>query len=215
MKATMLQMMASCDQINGLYSWYSSVNDSLKIVNGNPRGDLGKNKLTIQELIENNIDESSIGSISFKLTFNGQNISCLLFHKSGKMRITFGCSHLTIDAKNTTLFNSYIEEVFTFLKYETELNIWNYNVTCLNGQMSLNKTFKDLTELNHFINLKKPNFQFIKLPNFDIPGRRGAYRMYINKSRKCHIALDVRGTAQIFGTKSYEELIYMASLLQC
>jgi len=83
---------------------------------------------------------------------------------------------------------------------------------CLNGQFQTQR-FDNVNHLYVYLKSKECQFHRMKAPDFDIPGRRGAFKLYLHRYRKTHIAIDTKGKSQIFAAISFDELFNMFKML--
>jgi len=200
----MFQMMVDCESIDDIYTWYDMVKSDAISFFANPRGHLGAS-LDFEQLKENIIDSATIGSVCFKFLHEGKNISVLVF-KSGKIKISGGYPMHIIAANTVAVYDTYLDEIATHVQNITKLTCGNKNISCLNGQLYITP-MQNTTELAAFVQTHRHKFAYIKQPQYDVPGRRGAYKLYLKNSTKTHVAVDIKGKAQIFAAKTFVELI--------
>jgi hypothetical protein len=206
-KATLFQMMTAISQpIQNFMEYYETIKDDTIEFFGSAKGHLGAS-LTFEELKNNEICDQSIGSMCFKKDHHGKQISVLLF-RNGKMRICGGYPQSIILQNDVSVYEKYLDDILFVLEKVLQKTCEGKTISCLNGQIHFN-AFNTTSSLAQFINSKKTSFFAIKEPQLDLPGRRGAYKMYLRKDSKTHIALDVKGKAQIFGAKSFTELFFL------
>ena len=209
-KPTMFQIMCETKPIADVYEWYSMLNNEVRILlNGHLRGQLGAS-MKIDELHTSGITSETIGSISFKVNINSKSYSVLVF-KNGKIKISGGFPNKLLQCRNSSNMMKYINHIVDHIQKMINSNIDDIKISCLNGQF-ITKTFVDVKELDNFIRNKSDKFHMIKLPDFDIPGRRGAFKLYLHKGKKTHSALDIKGKAQVFATTSFDELFYIFTI---
>lgn len=202
----MFQMMINCESIEDIYEWHKLVNTETISFFANPRGHLGAS-LEFSQLRDNNICNSTIGSVCFKFCHDGKNISVLIF-KTGKIKVSGGYPAHIIATNTAVAFDTYLADIVTKVQEITKLTCGEKNITCLNGQLHM-QPLKTTTELSAFVQTHKHKFGYVKPPQYDAPGRRGAYKLYTSTTKKTHIAIDIKGKAQIFAAKSFEELFIL------
>lgn len=210
-KPTMFQVMCGSTAIYDIYEWFATLNDEHKsIMRGHLRGQLGSS-MYISELHSSGITTDTIGSVSFKINYEGRTLSVLIF-KNGKIKISGGFPEALLSCRDSTTMDDYIYKVVSAIQEVTKLEICDTKLSCLNGQLST-AMFKDVAQLTMFIKSKSHLFSKVKPPDFDIPGRRGAFKLYLHKTRKTHIAIDIKGKSQIFAATSFEELFHLFEIL--
>lgn len=210
-KPTMFQVMCQTESIHDIYKWHSSLTTEIKdVMCGHLRGQLGAS-MKIDELQLACISTDTIGSISYKSIVDGKTISVLLF-KNGKIKISGGFPSGLLYCRDVATMNQYIDKVVNDVETTIQLNITNSKISCLNGQFTTQK-FDNVEHLYVYLKTKQWQFHNMKSPDFDIPGRRGAFKLYLHKNRKTHIAIDTKGKSQIFATISFDELFHMFTML--
>jgi hypothetical protein len=143
----------------------------------------------------------NIGSIHYKFKHSkGNNVSVLLFIKSGKIKISGGLT-MVEDCKNKYI-QSIVEFVCIFFKQET---VCRYSISMINAQVKMvicPKTFRKL-----LYSLQGSNkFSTIKEPALTGKGRITCAKVYPFSGRRCHLSIDPKGTVQFFAFKSFDEL---------
>lgn len=210
-KPTMFQIMCQTEDISDIYKWHSSLSEDRKdSMNGHLRGQLGASA-KIDELHAAGITTETIGSISFKSILDGKTISVLLF-KNGKIKISGGFPSELLYCRDVATMNQYIHKVVTSVQTIIKMDIKNTKISCLNGQFQTQK-FDNVNHLYIYLKSKECQFHRMKAPDFDIPGRRGAFKLYLHRNRKTHIAIDTKGKSQIFAAISFDELFNMFKML--
>jgi len=210
-KPTMFQIMCQTESISDIYNWHSSLTEDVKdSIYGHLRGQLGASA-KIDELYVGGITTETIGSISFKTIVDGKTISVLLF-KNGKLKISGGFPSELIYCRDVATMNQYIHKVVTSVQTIIKLDITNTKISCLNGQFQTQR-FDNVNHLYVYLKSKEWQFHRMKSPDFDIPGRRGAFKLYLHRNRKTHIAIDTKGKSQIFAAISFDELFNMFKML--
>tara|TARA_B100001093_G_scaffold474797_1_gene499798 strand:- start:14016 stop:14639 length:624 start_codon:yes stop_codon:yes gene_type:complete len=152
------------------------------------------------------IEPYMIGSIQLKVIHNNIKYSILIF-KSGKLKISGGCGSIN---EHNTLKNN-ISTIASLIAQWVKSSISLLDITLINGQFNLKKM--SITELQNKIRYVEKHFEVIKKPIYDLPGRRGAYKLYIYGNRKFHVALDTGGCCQIFAAKTYDELKFIYNIM--
>lgn len=206
-KPTMFQMMVDCIPIDDVFDWHEGLvtTDEIKFF-ANPRGHLGAS-LTFDQLKDHGIDNNTIGSVCFRFSHEEKTISVLIF-KTGKIKISGGYALQIIAKNDATLYDTYLDSIVAKVQDITKLTCGVKNITCLNGQLHIDP-LKTTTELAAFVKKHQHKFAHVKQPLYDVPGRRGAYKLYLSKDTKTHIAVDIKGKTQIFAAKSFEELFFI------
>lgn len=203
-KPTMFQMMVDCESIDDIFTWHDLVKTNTITFFANPRGHLGAS-MDFEQVKEHDIWNDTIGSVCFKFLHEEKNISVLIF-KSGKIKISGGYPLRIIAANAVAVYDTYLDEVAAKVQSITKLAFGNKNITCLNGQLQI-VPLKNTIELATFIQTHRHKFAYIKQPQYDVPGRRGAFKLYMSKTKKTHVAVDIKGKAQIFAAKTFDELM--------
>lgn len=210
-KPTMFQMMVDCDRIDDVFEWRDGLTDTITFY-ANPKGHLGAS-LEIETLKKNKICNSVLGSVCFKFVHLDKTISILIF-MTGKIKISGGYPlNMIADGGCPELLDAYLDELVTEVQSITKLACSTKRISCLNGQLNI-EPFKTTSALESFIRTHIHKFAVHKQPRFDSPGRRGAYKLYLNAQNKTHIAVDVKGKAQIFAAKTFAELFLMFRILE-
>lgn len=210
-KPTMFQVMCQSSPIYDVYEWFTTLNDEHKsIMWGHLRGQLGSS-MYLSELHSSGITTDTIGSVSFKINNEGRTLSVLIF-KNGKMKISGGFPEALLSCRDSTIMDDYIHKTVSVIQEVTKLETCDTKLSCLNGQLST-AIFKDVAQLALFVKTKAHLFSKVRSPDFDLPGRRGAFKLYLHKSRKTHIAIDIKGKSQIFATTSFDELFHLFKIL--
>ena len=166
------------------------------------KGSLG-DKIPLEEVI-GHVNADRFGSINFKLLYKGlTNISVIVF-SNGRIKLSGGMSGMVKDQKSLL---EYVNEVMEGLSKWLKVRVSEPGVImCLNGICRSGRTHTAM-ELRDMIEMKSKNFTRIIQPDLNRRGgRRSAYKCYLLADRKLHIAYDHKGTAQIFGARSYDEL---------
>lgn len=208
-KPTMFQMMVDCETIDDVFKWHEGLTNTI-IFYANLKGRLGSS-LEIEKVKENGINNGVIGSICFKMCHLGKTISILIF-TSGKIKISGGYPLDIITRATPALLDTYLDELVTKVQNITKLACGVKRISCLNGQLCI-PPFKTTSALDAFIKRHRHKFAVYKQPRFDAPGRRGAYKLYLNTQSKTHFAVDVKGKGQIFAAKTFDELFLMFHIL--
>lgn len=210
-KPTMFQMMVDCESIDDVFKWREGLTHRITFY-ANLKGHL-ETSLEIEKLKANGISSGVIGSVCFKFCHLDKTISILIF-TTGKIKISGGYP-LAIIAHNSAapaVLDSYLDELVTKVQNITKLACGTKKISCLNGQLCI-PPFKTTSALDAFIKRHRHKFGVYKQPRFDAPGRRGAYKLYLNTQSKTHIAVDVKGKGQIFAAKTFDELFLMFHIL--
>ena len=212
-KPTLFQIMANVQIIPNFFDWYDKVKTKIPDVFGNLRGQLGAT-MSLAELRNSGIYNTTIGSITFKYDFHGKRIAVLLF-KNGKLKISGGFPENLLAIHHKETYNNYlstcVKEIKEVIGYHSIDN--EYTLTCLNGQF-IHQRFENMAILAQFIGKMKCSFQKIKRPDNDAPGRRGAFKLYLHKDRKTHVAMCCKGKAQVFACRSFDELFHVFSVFK-
>jgi len=210
-KPTMFQMMVDCDRIDDVFEWNDGLTDKIKFY-ANPKGHLGAS-LDFETLKINKISNSFIGSVCFKFVHLDKTISILIF-TTGKIKISGGYPlNMIVGGGCPVVLDAYLDELVSEVQKITQLACGTKKISCLNGQLHIDP-FKTTSALESFIRTHIHKFAFHRQPRFDSPGRRGAYKLYLNAQNKTHIAVDVKGKAQIFAAKTFAELFLMFRILE-
>lgn len=206
MKATLFQIMCQINSFDNLYKWNDAIskNTAITDITCNPPGSLGT-KLTFKQLQEAKLLDICIGTISLKFTCEEKKISVLIFPKSGKMRISGGFPKQIIEGRDKNMYDDYIKMLIQKIPENLNIMIITYGIKCINGQFSMCK-FNNYTDLKCFLDIHRDKFFKVKLPSINVPGRRGAFRCYLNAIHKTHISIDTGGKVQIFAAKTFSEL---------
>ena len=204
-KGTMFQAMGKCAPVHNFYDCFLKNRDeNLGIIHGNLRGNLSA-KVPLEELREQGIEHHIIGSVSFTFHVDGTVISILLFNK-GSCKICGGFPKSVVESGDVERYKFFFRKCMTTFEDLTALKLSDQRITCLNGQFKLNTDMNNILDLDDFVRRHRSKFAIVKPPNLDNPGRRGAYKLYLVRGRKTHIAVDYKGTVQVFACKSFEEL---------
>jgi hypothetical protein len=191
--------------------YYKSIKSSEIVFYGSAKGHLGAS-LTFDELEEHDVIDESIGSMNFKIETQGKKVSVLLF-RNGKMKVCGGYPISVVLSNKASTYEAYIDGILPILSEVLKKTCGVKELSCLNGQIHITP-FKTTSMLDTFIKSKTSSFFCVTEPQLDIPGRRGAYKLYLRRGFKTHAALDVKGKAQIFGAKSFDELFYFFDVLR-
>lgn len=212
-KPTLFQAMCEIDIVPDFYVWYDEVKSTIPDVSGNLRGQLGTS-MPLDDLKNNGVLNSTIGSITFKFDFGGKRMSVLLF-KNGKLKISGGFPENLLIMHDKRAYDNYlstcVKEIKQAIGYNSSEN--DYTLTCLNGQF-IHQRFDNLAHLEKFIGKMTCPFAKIKRPDNDSPGRRGAFKLYLHKDRKTHVAMCCKGKAQVFACRSFDELFHVFSVFK-
>jgi len=207
----MFQMMVDCDRIDDVFEWHDGLTDTITFY-ANPKGHLGAS-LEIETLKKNKICNSIIGSVCFKFCHLDKTISILIF-TTGKIKISGGYPlNMIAGGGCPEVLDAYLDELVSEVKNITQLACGTKKISCLNGQLHIDP-FETTSALDSFLKIHRHKFAVYKQPRFDSPGRRGAYKLYLNAHNKTHIAVDVKGKAQIFAAKTFVELFLMFRILE-
>ena len=211
-KPTLFQIMSEIDIVPNFYEWYDEIKSAIPDVSGNLNGQLGTS-MSIIDLKENGIYNATIGSVTFKIVFHGKRIAVLLF-KNGKLKISGGFPENLLQMHDKRAYERYLTDCVKSVKQAVgDCTSDEYTLTCLNGQF-LHRRFENLAHLESFIGKMAYGFAKIKRPDNDNPGRRGAFKLYLHKERKTHVAICCKGKAQVFACKSFDELFHVFSIFR-
>lgn len=203
-KPCLFAIMGEIQPIPCFWEWFKHIeSDTNEGFCGNLRGNLNTS-VPMNTLKENNIHNSSIGSVRFKTVVDGKTIDVLLW-KSGKIKISGGFPKFSLEL-NTDMMGEYVRKVVNHVSNQSNVIISSWNFSCLNGQGMVRKEFQDVNELHLFVDTFKNRFINTVAPDLDAPGRRGAFKLYMFPNRKSHISIDKGGCAQIFACRSLKEL---------
>ena len=212
-KPTLFQIMAEIDIVPNFFDWHDKVKTKIPDVFGNLRGQLGTS-MSLAELRKNGVYNTTIGSITFKFDFHDKRIAVLLF-KNGKLKISGGFPAKLLIMHDKRAYNDFlstcVKEIKEVIGYDSSDN--EYTLTCLNGQF-IHPRFENMAYLEKFIGKMKCSFAKIKRPDNDAPGRRGAFKLYLHKDRKTHVAMCCKGNAQVFACRSFDELFHVFSVFK-
>lgn len=212
-KPTMFQVMCKVDPIEDVCAWYEGVKGAFPKIVGKLRG-LLQSSVDFDKVKDRDILNAQIGSVTMSHVHEGKTFSILLF-RNGKLKISGGFPVALIELNEKDGYESYITSVVKKIKVlcRERDDVNDMNVTCVNGQFH-HKVFSDLKRLEHAIGKMRSVFHHIKYPENDHPGRRGAFKLYLYKDKKTHVAMDIRGKAQIFGCKSIGELFHIFEMFE-
>ena len=208
-KGTMFQMIGHCGPIFDFYSTFEHVGDSC-VIFANLRGNLGTS-VELRTLFEEGISSQVIGSAKFSFEVDGTKASALVFN-TGTCKICGGFPESVKESFDVEKYNMYLDKCKESFELSTKLNLTETKIICINGQFLIDH-LSNLSELDKFISHHRFKFDHIKQPNLDNRGRRGAYKLYLYGKKKTHIAVDYKGTCQVFACKSVEELFQSFNLL--
>ena len=152
------------------------------------------------------VEPYKFGSIQLKLLYQNVKYSILIF-KSGKMKISGGCGHIS----DNDILHITVSKVANLIATWVKAKISSVDISLINGQFTLNKM--TIIDLKKKIEKVAHHFKIIKKPLYDIPGRRGAYKLYMFTDRKFHVAVDTGGCCQIFAAKKYNELLSIYNIM--
>ena len=212
-KATLFQLIADCGQIEDFYSTFNVLDKSRywdEEIFGNLRGHLGAT-VKLNRLFEEGIKNELIGSVKFSLDVMGTKVSVLVFN-TGSCKLCGGFPSSVKESFDVVAYNNYLHECQNEFEKVTKLKIKSSRLICVNGQFRIEKMV-DLIALDKYIKNHQNKFYHVKQPNLDSKGRRGAYKLYLHKHRKTHIAVDYKGTCQVFACKTIQELFSTFKLL--
>ena len=202
-KGTMFQMIGYCGKISDFYSIFQHVGDSCAIF-ANLKGNLGTSA-ELRTLLEGGISSQVIGSVKFSFEVDGTKASALVFN-TGTCKICGGFPESVKDSFDVQKYNRYLDQCKESFELTTKLNLTGTKIICINGQFQIENKLSNLSELDEFISIHRLKFDHVKQPSLDNRGRRGAYKLYLYGKKKTHIAVDYKGTCQVFACKSVEEL---------
>ena len=206
LKGTMFQCVAKLDStfhfdnvVDNIDYWEKQSVAKLKAeVIAAPRGKLGDGeKLTD---ILGYIDMDNIGSMQLKMSVKERMCSVIVFN-NGAVKISGAIGSVCDDKGLLEFMNEVCNEI---CKWTGSMLFEDPKIRCLNGQFCVPKM--TTAQLCRMVNELSPRFANVKMPEYDVPGRRGAYKMYYYADRKFHVAIDTGGKCQIFAAKSFEEL---------
>lgn len=208
-KGTMFQMIGDCGMISNFYSTFERVRDV--VVFANLRGNLGTS-VELRTLFEEGIASEVIGSVKFSFEVEGTKASALIFN-TGSCKLCGGFPKSVKDAFDVKKYNIYLDKCREHFEHLTNLNMAGIKLICINGQFCIDNKLSNLIELDQFIRIHRQKFDHVKQPNLDKRGRRGAYKLYLYSKKNTHIAVDYKGTCQVFACKSVEELFRTFNML--
>lgn len=209
-KGTMFQIIGHCRPIFDFFSTFEHVGKSC-VIFANLRGNLGTS-VELRTLFEKGVSSQVIGSVKFSFEVDGTKASALVFN-TGTCKICGGFPASVKDSFDVKKYNTYLDKCRNSFELCTKLNLTETKIICINGQFWIDHKLSNLSELDHFISLHRFKFDHVKQPNLDNRGRRGAYKLYLYGKKKTHIAVDYKGTCQVFACKSVEELFQSFSML--
>lgn len=212
-KATMFQMIGSCDIIKDFYEIFENQEGYVdQTVYGNLRGDFGTT-MRLDDLLEKNIAHGTIGSVKFSFCVSDTKISALLFN-TGSCKLCGGFPMTIKSSGDINKYNLFLDDCKRTFTKKCGLEFYDAKIICLNGQYRITERLDDLVALDGFVQKHRSQFQKVTRPNLDIRGRRGAYKLYIYSDRKTHIAVDHKGVCQVFACKSIDELFRCFEMLK-
>lgn len=200
----MFQMLGDCGVIRDFYTTFEHMIKAGCVVHANLRGSLGTS-VDLQTLLNTGLQTEVIGSVKFSFDVNGTKASALVFN-TGSCKI---CGGFPIDVKNSadqSMYNKYLDACKDHFERITELKLDRTRLICINGQFHIDRELSNLLELDAFVGMHRHKFDRVKQPNLDMKGRRGAYKLYLHGKKNTHIAIDHKGTCQVFACKSVAEL---------
>lgn len=213
-KGTMFQFIANCGHVNDFYSTFD-VSDKSQYTDqkvfGNLRGHLDTT-VELHRLFEDGIKSEFIGSVKFSYDVAGTKVSVLVFN-TGSCKLCGGFPMHVKESFDVVDYNKYLDDCKRKFEQITKLKLEGGRLICVNGQFRLGNKLSNLLELDGFVRVHRSKFDHVKEPNLDNKGRRGAYKLYLHKDRKTHIALDYKGTCQVFACKTVEELFRTFGML--
>ena len=198
-----------------VFSWFSSQKcvESITLVGefyGNCKGMLGGSSKLDDICKHLNEDEyDGLGSVKFRCTYKGTNLHIIVFN-TGKIKISGGTpSNVTNDEDMRAFLDGFYEDMCEWLVVCTKE--WP-KVCCWNGNEKLvvcNEKILKQSAAN-----AAGKFAIIMKPNLECKGRRCAYKFYLHANRKLHIAVDYKGSMQIFAAKSFQEMKDIISIFK-
>lgn len=206
----MFQMIGDCGKISDFYSTFERV-DHCGVIFANLRGNLGTS-VELRTLFEEGISSQVIGSVKFSFEVDGSKASVLVFN-TGSCKICGGFPKSVKDSFDAEKYKRYLDQCKESFERTTKLNLNGTKLICLNGQFHIQHKLSNLLELDAFIRVHRQKFDHVKQPNLDKRGRRGAYKLYLFSKTNAHIAIDYKGTCQVFACKSVEELFRSFEML--
>ena len=209
LKGTLFQGIAKLDSnynnntlANNINFWESKCNmfnaSLVSEVYAAPCGKMGDSELLSDIL--GHVDMNNVGSFHLKIKVNERLCSIIVFN-NGSVKIS-GATGSYIEDKE---IDSFMNTVCNILCVWTKSSLFQEpKLLCINGQFKIPQLTTQ--QLRQLVQELKPKFAKVKEPAYDVPGRRGAYKMYYYNDRKFHVAIDTGGNCQIFAAQSFREL---------
>lgn len=198
-----------------VFSWFSTKErvESIKLVGefyGSCKGILG-GKSKLDEICRHLSEDeyNGIGSVNFRCAFRETNMHVIVF-STGKMKLSGGTpSNVTNDAELKEFLDAFYRDLCKWLVVCTK----DFpNVCCLNGNEKLNGCSEGM--LKNCAENGTERFASIVRPNLELKGRRCAYKFYIHTDRKLHLAVDYKGSMQVFAARSFDEMNELVDLFK-
>jgi hypothetical protein len=143
---------------------------------------------------------SQVGSIHCKLlnTQTGNKVSVIVFSNK-KIKISGGLSNV---AKK---HNEYLKQMITCVGAYFAITVQNDRLSLINGQFKISMTPTIFRKFLFTLQESKL-FHSIREPALSGRGRISCAKVYPFDGRRGHFQVDPRGTVQVFGFKSFDEL---------
>ena len=186
-----------------------------------PKGKLGQS--TEYNLYDYHVIPSpDLGSLRFKLHLPNIGDLSLFVFLSGSIKISGPLPPTEImEAIGGTVqdgFERYVNDISKFVERIFHFYPVTPDVTLLNGQFEIEKPIGKLFEFSFEIakkmRSKETSFQRLVEPDWELPGRRGALKLYAYHERNFHVAFDSKSkVVQIFSARSFDEMNFIRNEL--